>query len=69
MYLPILFLAAVLFLLSGRGQVEAAFSKDVKSLGLSFLILAAVVVASIATVTVATQIMHDGKISFHERFP
>jgi hypothetical protein len=69
MYLPILFLAAVLFLISGRGQVEAAFSKEGKSLGLSFFILAALVVGSIVTVTAATQLMHDGKMSFHERFP
>jgi hypothetical protein len=69
MYLPILLVAVVVWLLSGRGKVEAVSSQDAKSLGPGFVALGAMVVATIVTVTAATFIIHDGKISFHERFP
>ncbi len=69
MYLPILFVAAVLWLLSGRGKVEAASTQDAKSLGSGFVALGAMAVATIVTITAATVTIHDGKISFHERFP
>ena len=55
MYLPVLLMAAVVWLLSGRGKVEAISTQDVRSLGSGFVALVATVVASIVMFAAATR--------------
>ncbi len=69
MYLPILFAAAIIWLWTGRGRVAAETGQNERFLGIGFAVLGAMVVTAIIAVTAATQTIHDGKISFHERFP
>lgn len=69
MYLPILFVAGVIWLLSGCGRVEAKPTQDTRSLGTSFVALGAMALVAIVAIAGATQFIHDGKINFSERFP
>ncbi len=69
LYLPILFAAAVLWFLSGRGKIEAKPTQDSKPLGAGFVALGATVLAIIVIVAFTTTVIHDGKIGFHDRFP
>lgn len=68
-YLPILFLAALLWYLSGRGKIEAKQTQEVRFLGSGFVALGAMMIVTLAIIAFATTTLHDGKISFHERFP
>ncbi len=69
LYLPILFAAASLWLLAGRGKVEAVSSSEVKPLDPSMLTAGAIMLVAIFAIATATVFIHDGKINFHERFP
>jgi hypothetical protein len=69
LYLPILFAAAIVWLLAGRGQIEAVSTSESKSLNKSLIAVGAIVVAVVVAVAAATVVIHDGKIGFHERFP
>lgn len=68
LYLPILFLAGVVWFLSGRGRVEAQPTRVARTMDRGLIALAVFVVAAVVTIAGATVAVHDDKISFHERF-
>ena len=69
LYLPILLAAAMVWLLTGRGQLEGVSTQEARTLGKNFIAVGAVVVAAIVAAAALTVAIHDGEIRFHERFP
>lgn len=68
-YLPILLLAAAIWLISGRGKAPSQSASNHGQLGTDAIALASLGVAAIVAFAAATVALHDGKIHFHERFP
>lgn len=68
LYVPILLLAGIVWLLSGRGKVEAMHTESLKTIDSGLIALVVLVVAAVITVAAVTVTIHDGNISSHERF-